>query len=313
MKHNILLAATIILCALHSKLQATEQLTTDSIAQDTVIIKLEEPLTNQKKKTSTNKEDRTCIRIGNKILFVSSNTGDTLSIRLGKEEVTVPSNTSTTKESEQKKEPQFKGHWENIQLGRVLLANSDYSIYDNPYDEFMELDESKSVEFNLNWAITDFALNSKKTIGCVTGVGLSWSNLQFSNRITLAKSEGKIVPIPLADGKTVKKSKLTALYLDIPLLIEFQSKHSKSSRPVYLSLGGVGSVKLGSHTKIKYSGDREKDRGDFYLNPFRYGALAVIGYRGIHIYGKYFFNDYFQSNKGPGMNQYAIGIGISDW
>lgn len=78
----------------------------------------------------------------------------------------------------------------------------------------------------------------------------------------------------------------------------------------FISAGAIGALKLGSHTKYKTDSKKEKDRGDFYLNPFRYGFTARIGYKSLSLYGTYYVSDMFQENKGPVATPFSIGIGL---
>jgi len=54
--------------------------------------------------------------------------------------------------------------------------------------------------------------------------------------------------------------------------------------------------------KIK-QGFIERGKGkfnDYYnLEPFRYGAFAWLGYGGMGLYAKYYFNDVFAEGQGP--------------
>jgi hypothetical protein len=207
------------------------------------------------------------------------------------------------------KEPEFRGHWAGFEMGVNGFTDENYTSYD--YD-FMELDMAKSIAVNLNFLQYDISLQKERnTIGLITGLGLEWNNYRFDNDITLQKVNGVIQPLDLSveqpDWK-IKKTKLTTLYLTVPLLLEFQIPVKYKKRRVHMSAGVVGGLRLGSHTKIKHDGDKVKDHDDFKLKTLRYAAHARIGYRSLNFFATYGLTELFESGKGPDLTPFTVGI-----
>jgi len=113
---------------------------------------------------------------------------------------------------------------------------------------------------------------------------------------------------------SVDRSRLRAIYLNVPLLVEFQTSHSSRSRRGHISFGVVGGVNIGSNTRIVYkdnsSRSREKVRDDFYLSPFRYGFTLRAGYRSLNLYANYYPVTLFQSGKGPELYPFSLGFSL---
>lgn len=212
------------------------------------------------------------------------------------------------------KEKGFRGHWAGFELGVNGFANEDYSDYADDMDDFMELDMARSTAITLNFIQYDISLQKdRNTIGLVSGLGLDWNNYRFDQDISLQKaSSGQIEPLYFDADWDIKKSKLTTMYLTVPLLLEFQIPVKYKSRRVHLSAGLVGGLRIGSHTKVKYKSNgnshKEKDHDDFDLKTFRYAAQTRIGYRSLNLFASYGLTDLFEKNKGPELVPFTIGI-----
>ena len=85
------------------------------------------------------------------------------------------------------------------------------------------------------------------------------------------------------------------------------------SNSFHISGGVVGAVKIGSHSKIVYDGNKSKDRSDFYINPFKVDAIAKIGWGVINLYGTYSLTEMFRNNKGPVAYPFEIGITLASF
>jgi hypothetical protein len=113
------------------------------------------------------------------------------------------------------------------------------------------------------------------------------------------------------------KNKLKDTYLTVPLMYEIQAPLGNIKKPLYISAGVIGGLKLGSRTKEYYTlyGNDKKDvvKGDFYLSPIRYGYQARIGFRSIHLVATYYESGLFSSGKGPKVHPFDIGIKIINW
>jgi hypothetical protein len=255
-----------------------------------------------------------------KINILDNSNNDTTSIRIGRRNIQIVEEggrTDVTVHRIPKDENErgwrggkrFNGHWSGFELGFNGLANEDYSLYADPDNDFMELDQPKSMEVNLNFLEYNIILEDK-CIGLVTGMGFSMNNYRFDNDLTIDKGEDGIIhPISL-EGERVEKSKLTVSYLTVPLLLEFQIPVNGRSNRLFISGGVIGGINLGSHTKIKYNGSKEKDHGSFNINPFKCSATVRAGLKDISLYACYGLTPLFKNDKGPELFPFSIGISL---
>lgn len=211
-------------------------------------------------------------------------------------------------ERHERRRNRFRGHWTGIELGFNNYLTSRNSLTLPTDIDYMTLHTGKSVNFNINFSQLSFGLT--KHIGFVTGLGLTWNNYVFDGNNNIVKGENGVIQ-ELNPGVSLKKSKLTTVFLDLPVLFEVQLP--VDNHHIHIAAGPIGALKLGSHSKIKYAdGSKVKENGDFSLNVLRYGATARVGYQNFHLYGTYYYTPLFMSGKGPGgTDLYPYEIGVS--
>jgi hypothetical protein len=202
----------------------------------------------------------------------------------------------------------FKGHWSGFEFGFNNYLTSENSLVMPNDIYYMTLHSSKSNNFNFN--ISQKSLGITRHFGIVTGLGFNWNNYRFDGDNNIRKGAGGIIE-ELDPGETLKKSKLTSLYLTVPLLVELQIPADNNH--INIAAGGIGAIKLGSHSKMVFdNNDKVKANDDFSMNLFRYGATARLGFENFQLYGTYYFSPLFKEGKGPGgYNLYPFEVGFA--
>jgi hypothetical protein len=207
----------------------------------------------------------------------------------------------------------FEGHWAGVELGINGFANSGYSMYPTSEQNFLDNDLIRSNSLNLN--VLQYSKGIQQTrnnIGLVTGVGLSFQSYHLDNNTTISVDEsGKIHPSILYFDSS-QKSKLSTLYLDVPLLVEFQIPIGHFANRLYFSAGLTGSKRLETHTKIKYhkNGKREKLKspGDFAIKDYKVAATFRMGYRWVNVFATCDLAPLFNDRDGPVVYPFSAGI-----
>jgi hypothetical protein len=209
----------------------------------------------------------------------------------------------------------FRGHLDAIEFGYNGYMNKDQETSLTGADAFMGLNSSPLKSLNLNVNALQVSRHlAGNYFGFVTGLRLEFYNYVFDNNISVQKDVNGVI-VPRDYLQDLDKSKLTVSYFSVPLLLEFQFPGALSRRKrMWISAGVIGSIKLDSHTKVKYhvDGERRKDKkhNDFNLNPLRYHLTARMGYSSFYIYGNYSPVSLFEKNKGPELYPFSVGVGI---
>ncbi len=250
-------------------------------------------------------EDSVRVRVGDFDVQVIDS--DTTTIKMGRSEIKIDDDGNVVIGKE-KKEPVFDGHWAGFHLGVNGLMDKNQSLDMPAGYEKLNLTYEKSINVQLNFYEQSFNLIRNK-VGLVTGLGFMWDNYRFDDDVILNGSTDTLsFETPAAD-RNYKKSKLVATYLTLPLMLEFQTNADDDINSFHLSAGVVGGWRIGTHTKTVYNGDnKNKEREDFYLNPFRGDAMVTVGWGKLNLYASYNLIPLFKDEKGPELYPFNIGI-----
>ena len=207
----------------------------------------------------------------------------------------------------------FEGHWSGIEFGFNGMANADYSMYPASEDHFLDNDLFRSNVLNLNILQYSKGLQqTRNTVGLVTGLGLSLQSYRLNNSTTITRDENrKVIPKTLF-FESNQKSKLSSVYLEVPLLIEFQIPIKHHANRMYISAGVTGAKRLESHTKIKYRKDGKREKlkspGDYSINDYKVSGTVKMGYRWVNLFATYDLAPLFENRRGPELSPFSAGI-----
>ena len=210
----------------------------------------------------------------------------------------------------------WRNEWTGFYLGVNGYMTPGNSINLDPGDQYMDLEYNNSIQVNLNLWQQNLVLarGSKSALGMYTGVGFSWNNYRFSNNIRLVHEEDQLSHFT-DTIHSFRKNKLTVSHLNVPLMLEFQNRHSNGR--FHMSAGVNVGLRLRSHTKqvYRFEGSRQKDKEhrDFHLSPFRYEAVARIGWGRFNFFATYALNEMFRDDRGPELYPFAVGVRILDF
>ena len=197
-------------------------------------------------------------------------------------------------------------------LGVNGLLQDNSFTYSPRYDSLsLRYGKSISVNFTQLYGVPIV----KNNVLLLYGLGLEMMNLRFDEPVTLVRDPLRGANIDtLAEGG-LRKSKLAATYLHLPLMLEYKSGNEYTKKAFRLAVGGEAALLLSSHTKIvrEDEGDRTKDKvyGQQNLSPFKASAIARVGYGDFGLFFRYGLTDMFRGTRDAGVTTFSVGLTLA--
>lgn len=177
-----------------------------------------------------------------------------------------------------------------------------------------KLRTGKSVNINI-WFVMQRLNLIDHYVNLKYGIGLELNNYRFTNPISFKEGgPNPYVPsqnIPHAfvfrDSIAFSKNKLAADYITVPLMLNFKTNKYYNNRGLSLS-GGVSMGYLYSSRNKQKSDSRgkEKNRGDYDLNKWKFSYVGELGLGPVHLYGSYSPKSIFTNDLN--FQPYTIGL-----
>ncbi|MGL5892012.1 MAG: outer membrane beta-barrel protein [Bacteroidia bacterium] len=204
-------------------------------------------------------------------------------------------------------------YWEGLDIGMNGYLNPSYKLGLPAGNEFLELDYARSRTVSLNLWQHNFHVY-KNYVNIVTGFGIEWNGYAFRNNASLISDTNRVAAV--IETRDFSKNKLKMTYLNVPLMLEFNTNNNNDDRSFHIGAGAIfGYNVFQNRLKQEYELENKtqeiKVKDDFNINPFRYGLTARIGYGDYTLFANYALSDVFRGNSGPKMNHYSIGVHIS--
>jgi len=192
-------------------------------------------------------------------------------------------------------------------VGAVFIASAQYSKIpqpDLPGDLLLDIGLnywSNDADTLKNWGSKSLGVYYNKRykisnkLSFYPAVGLSFEKYALQKNYHYANNDGNIeIDTTFA---LIKRNKLAVTYLEVPLELRFHPKGTQQGEGFFIGAGVIGSLRMGSHTKLKYVQDEQKRKeklsDDFGLNDIRYGYQIRFGWKNIHFFYKHYLSDVY--------------------
>lgn len=182
-----------------------------------------------------------------------------------------------------------------------------------------KLKTGKSINVNI-WFFMQRLSIVKSYLNLKYGLGLELNNYRFKNDISFKEggmnpyNPTQVInhPFVFRDSVSFKKNKLAADYVTIPLMINLVSNPHQSGKGISLS-AGVSMGYLYSSRNKQRSAERgkEKNRGDYDLERWKFSYIGELGLGPVHLYGSYSPKSIFKNDLN--FTPYNVGLRFSNW
>jgi hypothetical protein len=286
--------------------------------------------------SGTRYRDTTRVSVGGMRVEVIE--GDSVKVRVGSRSLIVDERGNVSIHRTRKH--RFNGHWAGVDLGFNGLLTPDFNMsYPKEY-AYLDLRMEKSINVNVNFYEQNVAFNKAGTFGMVSGLGFTWNNYRFANNAFITPDSSVLKGFYM-DNISVRKSKITNLYLTLPLMFEVQTKAYRTRDKMHFAAGVVGGWRIRTHSKIYYeeankefilrdpvsgveyaglekspgknSRNIDKNYDSFHMRPFKLDASVRAGWGVINLFANYSLTSLFINDRGPELYPFAVGITLTGW
>lgn len=276
--------------------------------------------------------DTTYIQVPGTSIVVSEG-NDSVKVKIGNRVIIIDDEGNV--KTKHNKWPKFNGHWAGVDIGFNGYVNPDFNMNFGEEFEYLDLRMEKSIATNLNFFEQNIPLAKNQKWGLITGLGLTFNDYKFMRPTRLSMDSTSLEGYRYEDI-SIRKSKLSAMYLTLPLLFEFQTAPAYHKDGFHINVGVLVSARLSSHTKVYYNelnsqfslsqynpetdqyevvftgtspnDPKEHHYGDWFLQPFKFEATARIGWNFLNFWANYSLNTMFREGKGPELYPWSAGI-----
>jgi len=212
-----------------------------------------------------------------------------------------------------RKKNKFNGHWGGFEMGFNGFLDKDNNNSIPKGYEYLDLKVEKSINVKLNLFEQNFNL-IRNHVGLTTGLGLEWANYRFKNNVVLVQDSFNLYGFYGSDAtKSYEKSKLVVNYLNLPLILEYQTNGKDKTNSFHVAVGMILGWRIGAHSKNIISGSKIKQRDDFSMQPFKYDLTARIGWGILNLNATYAMNTLFKEGRGPELYPFSLGLTLANF
>jgi hypothetical protein len=236
----------------------------------------------------------------------TNNKEKVLTIRWGKKKSTVIASKSDSAKLKEASKGRFIGGitFTRVDLGfSKLIDNGSFSL--SPTNDFLSYKGVKTS--TVSFDVLQFGYRFNPNFKVYIAGGFDWTLIRLRKDITIQQATPNLEYVE--EPIHFSKNRFSNSYAHIPLNFEFRSKENDNGKRFYFIVGPEVSFLLNGKVKqVSEENGKVKYKDDYNFQQFRYGGTARIGYGGLGIFTKYYFNDMFDSPAQKGLRNMSFGI-----
>jgi len=174
--------------------------------------------------------------------------------------------------------------------------------------ENFSLINKKSTNVNV-WVVTQKINIYQHKLNLKYGLGVEMFNFRFDKPISFREDITNNIKY---DVVSFTKNKLLVRYLTVPVQINF-SPNPTNRKAFYASIGmSAGYLWNAKNKQISGERGKEKFRGNFNLNDWRFATIGELGLGALRLYGSFSNSNLFNNNQSfIDMQPFAVGLRFS--
>lgn len=272
----------------------------------------------QKEKDTTPEIKRDTIRIGGLLIITKKDRKN----KPKEVEINEENNTTVKKVEKYNRKPKKRSNVTTNFLSLDLGFNNykDETVYTSPDVTSIlrstpsttapnaadfKLNTGKSVNVNV-WLFMQKLNVIKHVVGLKYGLGLEYFNYRYKSPLSFKDASPSYI---IKDSIGFSKNKLTVKYVKVPFMLTL----NPTGKPGFsLSAGISAAYRYGAHTKqVSDARGKNKDKGDFDLNPWKFALEGDIGYKRFRVFASYSLTPLHE--KGLNLTPYSVGLRFNKW
>lgn len=185
-----------------------------------------------------------------------------------------------------------------------LVDNGSFSL--SPANDFLNYKEFKSS--TVSFDLLDYGYRFNTNFKVYLAAGLDWTMLRLKRDITVKRNTPTLEFEP-ESGIDFSKNRFSSFYVHVPLGLQFRTNENSSGKRFYFVAGPEVSFLINGKVKqVSKENGKQKFRDDYHFEQVRLGGTLRIGYGWIGVFGKYYFNDMFDTVEQEGLKNLSFGI-----
>jgi hypothetical protein len=209
-------------------------------------------------------------------------------------------------------------HFAGIDFGYCQLIDANGSLTRDSATNWFSLNNNRSLTWRLNLLEKKFRIYHDY-VGIYTGFAVAFNSYGFSrNSDVVVDKEGVGISAVevLDENRNYSKNKLRTTILQVPLMLEFNSRND-IKKNFHFAVGAIGGWVTSTITKQKWENDTGKytarRKEDFLVSPFTVDASARFGYKKSALFFTYSLTPLFEKNKGASVYPITFGIQLTQF
>jgi hypothetical protein len=182
-----------------------------------------------------------------------------------------------------------------------------------------KLRTGKSINVNF-WFFMQRLSLAKNYVNLKYGLGIELNNYRYKSAISY-RENGEIPysggmqtssAFVFRDSISFSKNKLAADYLTVPFMLNFNTNPYSSNKGLNISLGVSGGYLYSQRNKqVSDQRGKEKNKGEYDLEKFKFSYVAELGLGPVKLYGSYSPKSIYENSLD--IRPYNVGFRFSNW